>query len=201
MLYWICPECGHECSPAIRECPTCTAPPAQALVAESTIAEKTAAKPAGANEELLSLAQNFRNAPSVALLTAAPPLQLLLAANGNEPTGRNRATGIAMAVSLEEPPQSDEPPQVEEAPEPELSEKLVALDDLAPWPARPGRLEPMKLSPSPVPVRPSSPEVSSDTAAARAEFGFAPAGPVPAGEISLHAAPGGQPWSVGQSAQ
>ncbi len=25
MLYWICPECGHECSPAIRECPTCTA--------------------------------------------------------------------------------------------------------------------------------------------------------------------------------
>ncbi len=24
MLYWICPECGHECSPAIRECPTCT---------------------------------------------------------------------------------------------------------------------------------------------------------------------------------
>jgi len=24
MLFWICPECGHECSPAIRECPTCT---------------------------------------------------------------------------------------------------------------------------------------------------------------------------------
>jgi len=23
MLYWICPECGGECSPAIRECPAC----------------------------------------------------------------------------------------------------------------------------------------------------------------------------------
>jgi hypothetical protein len=31
MLYWICPECGHECSPAIRECPTCSAPEIQSL--------------------------------------------------------------------------------------------------------------------------------------------------------------------------
>jgi len=28
MLYWICPECGGECSPAIRECPACAGPPA-----------------------------------------------------------------------------------------------------------------------------------------------------------------------------
>ena len=33
MVYWICPECGHECSPAIRECPTCTAPPVRPFAA------------------------------------------------------------------------------------------------------------------------------------------------------------------------
>ena len=64
MLYWICPECGHECSPAIRECPTCTALPAS--------------KHAAASQELLSLAQNFQSASSVALLappaTVAPPV-------------------------------------------------------------------------------------------------------------------------------
>src|ERR1700678_3165870 len=56
MLYWICPECGHECSPAIRECPTCTAPP------EIN---------ADASHDLLSLAQNFQLAPSTGLLRAA----------------------------------------------------------------------------------------------------------------------------------
>jgi hypothetical protein len=62
MLYWICPECGHECSPAIRECPTCTAPPvAQEMVAQETVA----------SNELLSLAQTFQSGASVAVL--APP--------------------------------------------------------------------------------------------------------------------------------
>jgi hypothetical protein len=60
MLYWICPECGHECSPAIRECPTCTAPPAAPAVRQ-----------AAASQELLSLAKNFQSASSVAVL--APP--------------------------------------------------------------------------------------------------------------------------------
>src|ERR1700736_18137 len=68
MLYWICPECGHECSPAIRDCPTCTAPP-----------EAPAYSPVH-NEALLSLAQNFQSAPSVGLLAAAPQPQLLSAA-------------------------------------------------------------------------------------------------------------------------
>src|ERR1700733_8122766 len=61
MLYWICPECGHECSPAIRECPTCTAPPCTAPQATS----------ADASHDLLSLAQNFQSAPSTGFLTAA----------------------------------------------------------------------------------------------------------------------------------
>jgi len=56
MLYWICPECGHECSPAIRECPTCTAPPGIG---------------ANASHDLFSLAKSFQSPPSTGLSTAA----------------------------------------------------------------------------------------------------------------------------------
>src|SRR5580698_8327263 len=56
MLYWICPECGHECSPAIRECPTCTAPPETGV---------------DASRDLYSLAQNFKSPPSIGFSTAA----------------------------------------------------------------------------------------------------------------------------------
>jgi hypothetical protein len=65
MLYWICPECGHECSPAIRECPTCTASP------ESTARNSTVQQRSSPSKELLSLAQNFESSSSVGLLAPA----------------------------------------------------------------------------------------------------------------------------------
>ncbi len=65
MLYWICPECGHECSPAIRECPTCTAPP------ESAARASTVQQRAGVSQELLSLSESFQSSSSVGLLTPA----------------------------------------------------------------------------------------------------------------------------------
>ena len=65
MLYWICPECGHECSPAIRECPTCTAPPESAAHA-STVQQR-----AGVSQELLSLSESFQSSSSVGLLSPA----------------------------------------------------------------------------------------------------------------------------------
>jgi hypothetical protein len=136
MLYWICPECGHECSPAIRECPTCTAPP------EIN---------ADASHDLLSLAQNFQLAPSTGLLRAAS----------------------ATAVAIEEPR------------EPELANNLAPLDKLAIRPVRPDRLEAVKLSSAPVPVRISSPVVAPSVAPTRAEFGLELAGPAPAAEISF----------------
>jgi hypothetical protein len=55
MLYWICPECGHECSPAIRECPTCTA------------------------TDILSLAQSLQSKPvSPACPTRSQPVKLAI---------------------------------------------------------------------------------------------------------------------------
>src|ERR1700691_1397557 len=151
MLYWICPECGHECSPAIRECPTCTAPPEIG---------------ANASQDLLSLAQNFQSAPSTGLMTAS-----------------------AAAVAIQEPR------------EPELANNLAPLDSLAIRPVRPARLEAIKLSSAPVPVRISSPVVAPSAAPTRAEFGLEPAGPAPAGEISFKPARGGMSAAISEPAQ
>jgi len=154
MLYWICPECGHECSPAIRECPTCTAPPA--------------ATQAAVSQELLSLAHNFESASSVAVL--APPLA---------------------AAS----------PTPQEEPEPELSDKLAPLGSLAWIPVRPRRSREMKLIPTPVPARLSSPAFTQPAALARADFGLQPAGPAPAGEISFKAVGAGPSKPLEQAAE
>ncbi len=68
MLYWICPECGHECSPAIRDCPTCTAPPLHLLAAAVSLSP--------ASPELLKLSPApvpARNsAPAIAPAPASP---------------------------------------------------------------------------------------------------------------------------------
>ncbi len=155
MLYWICPECGHECSPAIRECPTCTAPPEVG---------------ANASQDLFSLAQSFQAAPSSGLLIAA------------------RSSAIATAVAIQEPR------------EPERSDHLAPLH-LAVRPVRPARLEAVKLSPAPVPVRISSPAVARSAAPTHAEFGLRAAGPAPACEISFKAARGGQSVAIAEPAE
>jgi uncharacterized OB-fold protein len=196
MLYWICPECGHECSPAIRECPTCTAPPSeQPKAAETTVVQAAAESTGSASQELLSFAKHVEAAPSTALLTApstalltAPPeRQLLTSANGH--AASHETQGIAAAVSVEEAPR-----------EPALSTELASLDDLAVRPARPGRVEPAKLSPAPVPARLSSPSASIVTAPTRAEFGLAAAGLTPGGEISFEGARG-KSGAIGQSGE
>src|SRR5580658_2194903 len=184
MLYWICPECGHECSPAIRECPTCTAPPSEKPKAERAAVNQAAPQPPGnSSQELLSFAQHVQAAPSTALLTAPPHRQLLTSANGHA------VNHEAAAVSVEEAPR-----------EPALFTELASLDDLAVRPARPGRVEPAKLSPAPVPARSSSPSASIVTAPTRAEFGLAAAGLTPAGEISFQAARD-KSGAIGQSGE
>ena len=169
MLYWICPECGHECSPAIRECPTCTAPPVNA---------------ANANRELLSLAQNFQSTPPADPMTAAS------------------SSARATAVAVEELPKVEQVPQVEELPkEPRLFDRLAPLGHLALRPARPTRLEATKPSPTPVPVRLSSPAVARAAAPTRAEAVLEPAGSAPAEKIRFQAARGGDLAAVGAPAE
>jgi hypothetical protein len=84
MLYWICPECGHECSPAIRECPTCTAAEKAA-----SGAGKTASAEAQASSDILSLAQNFEISPALGVSVASGGAErsLIAQTNGHSAVG------------------------------------------------------------------------------------------------------------------
>ncbi len=172
MLYWICPECGHECSPAIRECPTCTAPPAGVT---PLVSSPGATSPGPSNNELLSLAQNFQSASSVGLL--APPAM------------------VPVQLSMKEEPVEAAPPR-----EPELSRYLAPLDCETIQAARPRLWDPMKVNPAPVPARISSPALAT-AAATCAKVGLKPAGPQPAGEIKFRVASGGDTEAFDQLAE
>src|ERR1700679_3684006 len=154
MLYWICPECGHECSPAIRECPTCTAPPEAAggISALDAHPEPRRSAPEGAPNELLLLAQNFQSASSVGLLA------------------------LPVKLALKEPAK----PAAEKEPEP--TRKMPPLDGLAVKPARPARSEPLQPVPAPVPAPLASPAVDAPRAFSRPEFSLQAAGPAPAAQ-------------------
>ena len=195
MLYWICPECGHECSPAIRECPTCTAA-AQSPARNSPVQHPTSvSQPAGNDDNrttdsnpgdthlaeslvgdsqvgvsqgLLSLAQNFQPAPT-ALLSAAPHRKLLAAANG-------------AAVAVEEPETVVQPA----VPEPSFQLAALEFPDLKPVPAP--RPEPIKLVPAPVPARNSSPALAPLAAVQSVEFGLQTAALRPMTEVRFQAA-------------
>src|ERR1700694_4772546 len=58
MLCWVCPECGGECSPAVRECPAC----AGAAVISPAAASPAYRKPT-VTQEVLALVQNLQPAP------------------------------------------------------------------------------------------------------------------------------------------
>ena len=100
MLYWICPECGHECSPAIRECPTCVA------LEEAPPSEHT-------SSGILSLAQNFEPRPepartngnsaavSTAVLADEDTVELVLS-----PADRAAITSLVRSAEPEAPPAS-----------------------------------------------------------------------------------------------
>src|SRR5580704_2948338 len=99
MLCWICPDCGRDCSPAVRECPSCAQGQAgitQAVVATAEVspAEVTNAgvtnagvtnagvtnagvTNAGVTSAVLSMVEQFRAVPAVPLLEAAPQQYLL----------------------------------------------------------------------------------------------------------------------------
>jgi hypothetical protein len=183
MLYWICPECGHECSPAIRECPTCTAPPVAPPVAMQEAGQPVPQQTAP-SQELLSLAQNFQLPPVAALLAAEPPRQQHLSANGHE------VSLSSAAVALEDEPTVEiflepEPPSKLE---PEPPTTLLPFGKLTFKPNRPARWEMAELSPVPVPVGIGSPAIAPPVAPAPAQCGFKPAEPQQLGAIDFEAA-------------
>ena len=87
MLYWICPECGGECSPAIRECPACAGNPV------SPASACPVHRKAAVTEEVLALVQNLQ-------ATAHSPVANGLAGNNGY---------SAPTATLELPESSGEP--------------------------------------------------------------------------------------------
>jgi hypothetical protein len=190
MLYWICPECGHECSPAIRECPTCIA-----------VEKPVPASPVPASKDIQSLAQTIQSAPAAGpppaqLLSAGPSRNPFRAANGySAPAG---AAVITLAVAEEVVAEAvvAEAVVAPEAPPP----PLAPLEDLAVKPSRPTSLEPAKPAVSPAPARVNAPALVA-AKSPRAEFRLRPAGLAPIGDIAFQAAPLDLPKAHQQSAE
>jgi hypothetical protein len=92
MLYWICPECGRECSPAVRECPVCTA------ATETPAPVVSLDRQPDATEGILALVQNFKQEPAAPLLGTAVQHDLVATANGHSVPVNSTA-----AMTTEEP--------------------------------------------------------------------------------------------------
>src|SRR5579864_7566106 len=97
MLYWICPECGGECSPAVRECPACAGPPVISPASVAPVHRKPAV-----TEEVLALVQSLQP-------TSPAPFQV--------PPSNGHSTPLT-ALALAEV-------ATEELPPPEAIESLV----------------------------------------------------------------------------
>lgn len=79
MLYWICPECGRECQPAIRECPSC----ADALVSSAAATHPDQSL----TEGVLALVRSVQDRPPVLITEPVPEPALVMAIRSNEDNG------------------------------------------------------------------------------------------------------------------
>jgi hypothetical protein len=92
MLCWICPECGRESPPAVRDCPACVGATAEASVPESL--KQQLEMTAG----ILALARTFQEEPTVRLLASAPRPMLLAAASANG-SSEDAVSSVQIAVA------------------------------------------------------------------------------------------------------
>src|SRR5580658_4581511 len=80
MLCWICPDCGRDCSPAVRECPSCAQGQAGGTQAATTrlgVIEAGVTEAAVTNA-VLSMGEQFRGVPAVPLLGSGPQHRRIL---------------------------------------------------------------------------------------------------------------------------
>ena len=88
MLCWICPDCGRDCSPAVRECPSCAQ--GQTGVTNGASSSVTNGASASTNGVLantngvLAMLEQLRAVPSVPLLAPAPQQYLLFGLTNGE---------------------------------------------------------------------------------------------------------------------
>src|SRR5271154_5228895 len=89
MLCWICPECGRECSPALRDCPSC--PPAS----ERSSSPAEASRATRANDGILALAHNLETIHAFPIHAAVPEPAAQALENGHSTNGAGHGHGTS----------------------------------------------------------------------------------------------------------
>jgi len=94
MLFWICPDCGRECSPKIRECPACTKTEGVAAVVNHTVEAATV------TDGILAMAETIQATRQSA---EAPVLQIAASsANGASANGHSQQLTITDTATATE---------------------------------------------------------------------------------------------------
>jgi len=153
MLYWICPECGGECSPAIRECPACAGSPEISPASASSAYRKPQV-----TEEVLALAQNlqaFGRTPALATRLAADNGHSAQTATLELPVARVEPVAPLAVAPVEEKPPCAPAQEIESLVRPLVESTVLA--------------SPPESLPEALP-EPLAPEVLSDAMALQAEL-------------------------------
>jgi hypothetical protein len=91
MLHWICPDCGNDCSPTVRECPACADTPVTVVPSSEEVV----------TEGLLALAHSTQPSSDPPHLQSAPQ-QLLLATRNGSTTTNGHSNGRMLAIAQTE---------------------------------------------------------------------------------------------------
>jgi hypothetical protein len=92
MLHWICPDCGNDCPPTVRECPACADVPSKSIPPSEE----------AVTEGVLALARRVQPSSEIPLLEHAPQQLLLAAVNGSATTnGHSNGTKSMVALKKE----------------------------------------------------------------------------------------------------
>jgi hypothetical protein len=149
MLCWICPDCGRDCSPAVRECPSCAQGQArvtQAAVTEAAVTEAGVTN-AGVTSAVLSLVEQFRAVPAVPLLESGSQQYLLFGlTNGHSSVITETIVAVEEdpAVPARETINSVVRPLVESA---KATPVEVKPAEIAPVEAAPAEVAPVEVAP------------------------------------------------------
>src|SRR5258706_549644 len=91
MLHWICPDCGNDCPPTVRECPVCADVPVKAVCPSEE----------AVTEGVLALARSIQPSSDTPLLEPVAQHALVTAVNGSA-TSNGHSNGTKSTVALSE---------------------------------------------------------------------------------------------------
>ena len=143
MFHWICPECGREIAPTVRECPACDPNAVEAEPALAGVVEAPPARP------IANVAARPESESVRPIVNSAPPARELASSDADEPLLPQFGTSLGshplqyLSDLLGEPENPDAPPRAERRfpiviPKPSVPRALRAwIAELGPATERP----------------------------------------------------------------